>query len=205
MRRILTHAFVILANFLMLTYIVASILQAITMFMGAFHPSCGIYTIRSTFGICLIYQIFRHKFDYQSFGEALISNFDKEQILNQRRPFSITRIPLFILILSTFVIFGDFIGGLAHHRVYSLEKVILYGLLSASFYYGIRYFITGRNILPIFLIIAGPMLLGLESTLSITYCGVGGVVFAMYVLGSSITWLIVGLIYNAKRIKSPNT
>lgn len=177
--------------------------MTITILVGALNPATAILAMGGIFGLCVIYQFTRHKFNFRTFGEHLVSNEDKIQILNQSKEFSITRAPLFILMLLTLAISGNILDGLSEGQVYSFGNVFVFGLLTACSYYGMKNFISSSVLLPTFLIIGGLMLTGLAFKYSPKAVLTGDFMFKLYA-GLSALWLIVGLIYKGKKMKTTN-
>lgn len=203
MKKVLTHIFVVLANFYILTYGIGLILMTITMLVGALNPMTGVFSMLGTLGLCLIFQFTRDKFGFQSFGENLICNIDKKEILTQTKVFTITRIPAFILMLLTLAISGNILDGLSEQHVYSIGNIFFFGLLTGCSYYGMKYFVNSSELLPILLLIAGLMLTGFAFKYSPTAQLTGDLMFKIY-FGLSVAWLVIGLIYKTKRVKTIN-
>ena len=201
MKKGLTHIFVVLANFYMLSYVVGLVLMAVTMFTGALNPATVMLTILGVFVLCVVYQLTRHKFNFVSFGETLISNLDKKKILTQTKVFSVTRVPVFILMLLTLIISGNILDGLSEGQVYTFGNVAMFALLTGCSYYGMKYLVTTSDLLPILLMVAGLMMTALPFKFFQKSQLIGDFMFNVYV-GFSVAWLIVGLIYKMKRVKS---
>jgi len=171
-----------------------------TTLIGALHPATGFLAMLGIFILCVIYQFIRGKFNFRTFGENLVSNKDKTRILNQTKEFTITRVPLFILILLTLAVSGNILDGLSEGQVYSFGNIFIFGLLTACSYYGMKNFITSSVLIPTSLIIGGLMLTGLAFKYSPKAELTGDFMFNLYA-GLSAVWLVIGLIYSRKKIK----
>ena len=169
----------------------------ITVFFGTINPLIGGLTIFFSLGSSILYEVMRKKFDFITFGEVLICNSNKGDILVQTKSFSITRIPILILIFITLAICGDILDGLTEGKVYSIGDVILFGLLTGCLYYGIRNFMINSELLPLVLIIGGLLLTGFAFKHSPRVELTGGYMFNLY-LGLSAIWLVTGMIYRRK-------
>lgn len=74
---------------------------------------------------------------------------------------TITRIPLFILIVLTFAVSGNLLDGLSEGQVFSFGTIFLFGILTMSLYYGIGNFVISFKPNSLIIIIFGQMLTGL--------------------------------------------
>ena len=129
-----------------------------TMLTGSLNPIVVIITMLGVLVLCVIYQLVRHQLNFQSFGEQLINNTDKKNILIQHKIYSISRVPLFILILLTLAINGNILDGLSEGKTYSLGAIFLFGLLTGCSYYGMKNFSIITDLVPTLLIVAGLIL-----------------------------------------------
>ena len=201
MKRTFTHIFVILSNFYIVAYFLGLLLMVITAFVGGLEPIIGVLVLLLAFMASLTYELTRSRFKFISFGEQLIGNKDKRDILNQRSVFSISRIPILILILLTLAISGNILDGLSEGQAYKFGNVLMFGIIAGCFYYGMKNFMSKPELLPIILIIGGQMLAGTTFKYSSEASVTGGFIFNIY-LGVSIIWLIVGWIYRRKEFKA---
>jgi len=171
-----------------------------TLFVGALTPLVGISTMISALATSIIYELMRRKFNLLTFGEHLINSADKNKILIQTKKFSISRIPLFVLMLLTLAISGNMLDGLSEGQVYSVDNVLLFGLLTGCLYYGMKNFMNNPELLPIFLIMTGLVLTGFAFQYSSKAQLTENFILNLY-LGLSAIWLVTGLIYKTKVLK----
>ena len=177
--------------------------MTVTLFIGAMSPITGIIAMLLALGFSIIYEFTRKKFGFLTFGEVLIGNKDKHDILNQTKKFSISRIPVFILMILTLAINGNILDGLSEGQVYSIGNIFLFGLLAGCSYFGMKNFMKNPELLPVFLIIAGLMLTGFAFKYSPKAQFTGDFMFKLYI-GLSVVWIITGLIYKMKKVKTTN-
>lgn len=203
MKKVFTHIFVVLVNFYFLTYFVGIVLMILTMLTGSLNTLVGTIAMLSSLITSIIYQTMRNKFSLETIGELVISNHSKENILEQSKLFSITRIPLFILLLLTLAISGNILDGLSEGQIFAIGPITLFGILTATTFIGIKNFIRKPELLPVFLLISGLLLTGFAFKYSPKAQLTGDLMFNIY-LTLSITWLIAGLIYKSKRAKMTN-
>ncbi len=171
-----------------------------TLLTGSMNPLTGIFAMLFSLGLSISYQFIRHHLNYQSFGEQLIQSTDKKEILKQDKIFSISRIPLFILILLTLAISGNILDGLSEGEIYSIGSIFLFGLLTGCTYYGMKNFSLSTDLVPTFLIAFGLALTAFAFKYSSKAQLTGDFLFNVY-LGFSVLWIVMGLIYRMKRIK----
>ena len=145
----------------------------------------------------------RVRFNFLTFGEHVVGNKDKSEILIQTNSFTISRIPIFILILLTLAINGNLLDGLSDGQVYSLGNVISFALLAGCLYYGMKNFMVAPQMLPIILIMLGLILTGFAFRYSPKAMETGETMFNIY-MGLSIAWLMCGLVYVKYKTISTN-
>ncbi|MEQ8472069.1 MAG: hypothetical protein RIC35_12835 [Marinoscillum sp.] len=203
MKKVFTHIFVVLVNFYFLTYFVGIALMTLTMLTGPLNSWVGVIAMLFSLTASIIYQAMRSKFSLETIGELVICNHSKENILEQSKLFSITRIPLFILLLLTLAIGGNILDGLSEGQTFALGTIILFGILTATTFNGIKNFIRKPELLPIFMLISGLLLTGFAFKYSPNAQLTGDLMFNIYIT-LSVIWLIVGLIYKNKIAKTTN-
>ena len=199
MKKRLTHLLVVLTNFYLLSYLLGLILMISTAFIGTINPLIGIYALVFSLSASIVYEARRERFDFITFGEELISNINKGNILIQSKKFSISRAPIFFLIFITLAISGNILDGLTEGKVYSIGDVFLFGLLTSCLYYGTKNFMITAEFLPIVLVIGGLLLTGFASKHSPRVESTGGYMFNLY-LGLSAIWLVTGIVYQRKEV-----
>lgn len=196
-KKILTHIFVVVVNFYLLTFFVGLFLTLWTVFSGPINMWLSFVSILLTLLTSIIYQATRHKWNITTVGETIIGNSDKTDILGQYKQFTITRIPIFILIILTLALNGNLQDGLSEGQAYSLGVVISLGLMFSCVYYGLKNFFTKPEMLPIFLIAGGLFLVGFGFKVSPKASLTGDFMFALET-GLAIAWIVLGLIYKSK-------
>ncbi len=201
MRRVLNHIFIVAVNFYLLTYLIGIGLMISTIVFGPLNLMISFFSMILILILSIVYETIRNRFKIQSFGEHLVSNTDKSDILKQDKAVSITRIPLFILIVLTLVISGNLLDGLSEGQVFPIGTIVMFSILTMSLYYGIKNFMISYKIDSVLLIIFGQMLTGLAFKFSPKAPLTGDLMFKVYSV-ISILWLIIGLIYILSRKKA---
>jgi hypothetical protein len=194
-KKILTTILVVAINYYLLTFITGLFLMLITVIAGPINMWITISATGISLLICILYQINRKKYKFNTIGELIISNINKNNILEQNKLFKITRIPLFILLLFTLVINGNLQDGLSEGKIYSFGNIIFFVLMFFCIYSGLKNFFIKSDILPILLISGGLLLIGIAFKYSPKAVYTGDLMFKIY-CSLSFSWLIVGLIYN---------
>ena len=149
---------------------------------------------------CLGYQVFRAAFRFRSPGEAVLSNTSKKDLTIQEKLFSISRTPLFVLLLLTLALPGNFLNGIGDEQVYNLAQCFTIGLLYLSFYRGLHFFSQ-----PSFLasaMFAGGLLLSITMAYGL---GPAGAAVSALLLGLAGLWLIAWLVYRRYYLPSENS
>lgn len=204
MKRILTHIFVVFINFYILCYFMGILLMLVTALTGPLNNLLGVFATLALVISCILYQTARKKFNFYTFGEEIIGNTDKEGILKQNKVFTITRLPLFLLMFITLAFSGNFLDGLSDGQTYKFGNVVLFSLLSCCFYYGIKNFAINPEMLPVFLIIAGSLMMGYVYKNSPKAQVTGEFMYNVYLV-LSVLWLGIGFWYMKKRVVANTT
>ena len=178
-------------------YVVGIFLMFLTIFTGALNPQIGILTLLTIFILSIIYQIIRQKFKFYSFGEILLQNTDKSNILIQNKTITITRIPLFLVIIITLLFSGNILDGISNGQVYTIGMIVIFCFLTYCTYYGMTGFVKTLKISSILLLISGMLLTGLPFLISAKLGKTGDMMFYIYLI-LSLIWLTLGFIYNSK-------
>src|SRR5688572_19907431 len=95
----------------------------VTVFWGPLNMYIALVAVIITFIICLVYQLTRSKWNVKSIGEIVLGTTNKHDILQQRKLFRITRIPLFVLVFTTLVLNGNLMDALAEGKAFSAGNV----------------------------------------------------------------------------------
>jgi hypothetical protein len=199
MKKALTHIFVVAVNFYLLAFFIGLILMFLTIFSGPLNVWASIAIVLTSLLACIIYQITRIKWSILTIGEMIINNKDKENILHQRKQFSITRTPLFLLVFVTLLINGNLQDGLSEGSVYSFGSIITYVLFFLCVYFGLKYFFIKPEVLTIIVLSIGLFFIGFIFNNSPKGVQTGDSMFIIYSILAAL-WLIAGLIYKSKRI-----
>lgn len=199
LKKTLTHIFVVMVNFYLLTFAFGLILMLWTVFMGAVNLGTALMTAIIPLFICIVYQITRNKWSITSIGEIIIGNSNKNDIMEQTKLFAITRVPIFILIFLTLIINGNLQDGLSEGKIFSIGSVIMLGLMFWCVYNGLKNFFTYTGMLPISLIATGLFLIGFALKLG-SDSPMAGLLMFKIEASLAIIWLITGFIYNKNRI-----
>ncbi len=178
----------------MLNMIILVFLMMGTVFFGPQSIYVNLGVLILTFISCLIYQIFRHKVSWYSFGEEVISNSSKTNILEQNKVFLISRIPLHILMILTIMIFANLNDQISEGQVFTIGNVGAYGLVVRGIYYSMIKFSNAPSWKAIALII---FLLGvILFTLQLKIPDGDLKTIAVYLYsGFIIAWLLLGSVY----------
>ncbi len=180
-------------------FVIGTILMLLTIF-GVRYNIWGMLLINIVaLTSCIAYQIKRSIFKYQTIGELIIGNDNKAEVLLQNKKFSITRVPLFILLIITLIINSNLINGLTTGVKFGIGDVLYNTLVLFCLYYGLKNFFLKPDWLPLILICGGVFLAGfIFKTKQVTL-----LYDIYYILG--IIWLFIGILYKLKSVYSPNT
>lgn len=197
MKTLLTHAFVFILNLYALTFFASLLLITYTIFIAPLPPWLFIALLPLLSLMCLLYQQYRNRFAYQSIGEHSISNTNKNDILDQSKKFSITRVPLFLLVILTLSLTVHLIDGLGIGYAFGFGGLLFRGVLFGSLYYGIYSFFDRPSLSPIALITIGLITTGAAYKLSPTALLTGELMFLLYI-SFAILWFLMGLLYKSR-------
>ncbi len=198
-KKLFTHLFVVLVNFYLLTFLTGLLLMAWTVFATPIHPLVVQITVFVTLLICIVYQATRTQWSLTTIGEILISNTGKEDILVQVNPFSITRIPIFVLIQVTLILNGNLQDGLSERQRFGLGTVLGLGLVFFCVYDGLKNFFIKPTMLPVFMLASGLLLVGYRFK---TGTPTNDLLFKIY-LALAILWVCIGFLYTKKQKSEP--
>lgn len=196
-KRVLTHVFVVVVNFYLLTFFVGLFLMLWTVFFGPINIWLGFATVILSLLTSIAYQVTRDKWHIMTIGEIIISNSNKTKILEQSKLFTITRIPLFLLIILTLALNGNLQDGLSEEQAFSFRVVFSLGVMFSCTYYGLKNFFIRPDILPVILIASGLLLVSFGFKISPNTPQTGDIMFRLET-GLAIAWVIVGFIYKYK-------
>lgn len=201
MKKALSHIFVVIVNFYFLTYLLGIFLMLLTIVFNGLPAIIGILTFLIALITSIIYQSISKNFKFYSFGEILIQNTDKSDILIQNKTMTVTRIPIFLLIILTLLFSGNILDGVSDGQIYTVGMVVIFSFLTYCTYYGMTGFMTNLKISSVFLLIAGLMLVGIIHLISVKLGKTGDIMFVVYLL-LSIIWVVLGFVYESKKIKT---
>lgn len=170
-------------------------------FIGVLNPFIGGIAVLLAFLVSIIYQIVRYKFEFYTFGEKLIDNNDKSDIKNQEKRFSITRVPLFLLIIFTLIFSGNILDGLTEGKEYSMLNLLFFSGLTISYYYGMTKFIKTPSLKPVLIIIIVQLVMGVIFKYSPKAPLTGSFMFNAYTI-LILIWLLLGFLYIKTRKNS---
>jgi hypothetical protein len=198
LKRFLTHLFVFAANYYLLSMVVGIILMTFTLFSGSLNELFCVCVALLSLVVSFAYEFIRNKFTFYSFGEIIIGNIDKNDILVQTRVFSMTRWPLFILIILTLLINCNLFRELGYGQVYTFGFIVFYIILFFCTYYGIQNFCIKPDLLPLFLLLAGLLYASVMFKQS-PLLFIPGLSFDDAYYSLIFWWLIVGWVWMKKR------
>lgn len=200
-KKTLTHIFVCLVNFYSLTFFVGLIFMLWTVFFGAINIWVSVLFMLTTLTISIIYQNTRNKWNIMSIGETIINNTSKFSILDQEKIFKISRIPIFILVFVTLALNGNLQDGISEGKTFQISVILFLGLMFFCIYYGLKNYFTKPEMLPIFLIAGGLLVVGFGYKFSPNAPMTGQTIFHIET-GLAIIWIIVGYFYKTQQTKS---
>ncbi|MBL4677603.1 MAG: hypothetical protein JKY70_15580 [Mucilaginibacter sp.] len=157
LKKILAGILMVMINYYMLAFFIGMLMTFVTVVIGGF--SFYVWAAGSFLSLmtCIIYQFKRASFSYVSVGEIVLGNFNKTDILDQRRLFSVTRIPLFIIVVMALM--GDTIllNSLGKGQGFALSNSFLYLVVFLITYNGLKNYFLRADWLSI-MVFAGGML-----------------------------------------------
>lgn len=203
MKTTLLRLFAGLADFYFLSYALGIVLMFFTVVSGPIAP----YTAVGTIGIALIVVIFYHffsrRFSYLSPGEIVVGMVDqtrKEAIVS---PFTITRIPIFLISLLILAFAGNLLDGLSEGRAYSPASLLLFSLIGGCIYYGMRNFFIRPQMPAIWVVAMGLLLASMLFQIAIPLTETKILMRNVYA-GLAVIWVGSGLIYLKKKKEEIN-
>lgn len=196
-KKLFSNIFVVAVNFYLLTFFAGLFFMFCTVFTGGLNAWLVFTTVLVTLLICIIYQVARHKWDFTTIGEIIIGSISKQSIIAQSTPFTLTRVPIFLLILLTLALNSNIQDGLSEGQTYSVGVIILLGLFFSCIYYGLKNFFIKPEILPIILVAGGLFLVGVGFKYSPKARQTGDIMFNLET-GLALAWIAAGLIYKSK-------
>lgn len=140
MRKILTGLLVLAVNFYFGAVVGGVAAMLYTLWQGPVSAEIGMGIVVAVLLACIAYQAFRARFSWQSPGEMVVGSTSKTDLLIQAKKFSITRIPLFLLLLLTLALPGNFLDGVGDGQIYNLPQIFTIALLYLGFYRGLVFF-----------------------------------------------------------------
>ena len=192
LKRALTSIYVVLINYYLLVFIVGILMMLASVFLGPLNIFVLLAGTILPLVACITYQIKRSHWTYDSIGEIIVANNQKKDILDQSKTFSITRIPIFLLVLIILIANGNLLDGLGSGHVYTLVNVLLFSIIFLTTYNGLRNFFLKQDILSI-MVFAGGLLYA-------AFAFRKTVLYELY-YGFTIVWLLVSLVYKWKVIR----
>jgi hypothetical protein len=203
MKTTLLRLFAGLADFYFLSYALGIVLMFFTVVSGPIAP----YTAVGTIGIALIVVIFYHffsrRFSYLSPGEIVVGMVDqtrKEAIVS---PFTITRIPIFLISLLILAFAGNLLDGLSEGRAYSPASLLFFSLIGGCIYYGMRNFFIRPQMPAIWVAAMGLLLASMLFQIAIPLTETKILMRNVYA-GLAVIWVGSGLIYLKKKKEEIN-
>ncbi|QHT66162.1 hypothetical protein GXP67_05505 [Rhodocytophaga rosea] len=196
MKRILLRTIGGLIDFYFISYLLGIGMMLLTMISGSLSSSFILISMGlSVIGV-IAYHLFHRRFILLSPGENIIGIVDEHNKSLSVSPFTITRIPIFILSLLTLALTGNLLDGLSNGRVYDFLSIILFSLISGCFYYGMRTFFIKPQLMAIVLISIGLVLTASTLTYHVSqpYLDVKTTVRNAFLLLAAL-WMIGGAIY----------
>lgn len=198
MKRALTSIFVVAVNYYLLSFIVGIFLLLLTALTAdSVNILLVFLLVILPLICCIIYQITRQRFKNHTIGELIIGCNGKDDILNQTPKFSVSRIPLFLLVIVTLILNGNLLDGFWNGRVYTISNTIAFTIIFLTIYYGLKNFFIRPDTLYIMIIAAGLLFIAFafkkNRMLNISSYKI------YYTL--CVLWLLVGFYYRSKFIK----
>jgi hypothetical protein len=197
-KKTLTHIFVCLVNFYLLTFFVGLFIMLWTTFFGSINMWASSLFMLTTLTICVIYQNTRNKWNITSIGETIINSNNKNDIIDQVKVFKISRIPIFLLVFVTLALNGNLQDGISEGKTFKIGEVVFLALMFSCIYYGLKNFFTKPEMLPIYLIAGGLLVVGFGYKFSPNAPLTGQIIFYIET-GLAILWMIIGYIYKNQK------
>lgn len=197
-KRFLTTFFVIVVNFYFLSFAFGVAAGTYTLEYGPIPVTNAFLVPLVAFALAVGYQAARRAVPWYSPGEMVICSCSKSNLLQQRNSFSISRIPLFLLVLVTLALPGNLLDGLSEGAVFTLPCLLTLSVLYSSLYLGTAR-LHSYPILASILFAAGLLLAAALSGLmnaTETYAAQ-----VLYIIAG--LWIMAGLVY--RRFYNPAT
>lgn len=191
LRKIFTTLFVLAVNFYFVSFALGIAAGLYTNEQGSIPLLASVLLSLVSLAICIAYQATRKHIIFYSPGELAIGNYSKTDILNQHSSFSISRIPLFLLLFLTLALPGNFLDGLSEGAVFTLPHLLTLSVLYGSFYLGVTRFFSQPTFLAAALFSGGLLL---SSMLSRSLSVEGNVISKVFLLMAGL-WLVAWLVY----------
>lgn len=191
MKRLLTGLFVLLVNFYFTCFVCGLAAGIYANSEGAIRPEVAATIPLFALLLGIAYQLRRYSFSFSSPGEIAIGSISKTDLLVQRRSFSITRVPLFLLLLLTLALPGNFLDNLSSNRTHSLPQLLFLTLLYYCLYLGTRSFFIRPTLFAAAMFASGLALAALLAQSSASTSEPLAIVF----LSMAGLWLIAWLVY----------
>ena len=201
MRKFLSHFFVLLVNYYFLTSLLGVLLVAVVVENGPIEVVIPVLVVLSAFLVVLAYQLTRSRWRFRSIGEQLLGNGSKTDILDQRNEFTVTRVPLLLLMLLTLILNGNLADGLTEQESYDTTEFLVLAVVWLVQYQSFRAFIENPGMVAV--IVLAALLFALSIVIQHGYRKLvsddiatlaGHYVVGVY-KGFAIIWLLVGLYY----------
>ncbi|MBT2557133.1 hypothetical protein J7E24_05005 [Hymenobacter sp. ISL-91] len=197
MRKLLTGLLMLAVNFYFGAAVGGVAATLYTFWQGPVSAEVGVGIVAAVLLACIIYQVFRARFSWQSPGEMAVGNTSKTDLLVQSKLFSISRIPLFLLLLLTLALPGNFLDGVGDGQIYNLPQIFTIALLYLGFYRGLDFF-ERPGFAATAMFIGGLLL---SATVARTSEGAVSILFLLL----AGLWLVAWLVYRHFYVSPPST
>lgn len=198
MKKLITTLFVVAVNFYFACFALGIAAGLYTADQGPIPQLAGLFIPVAALLLCLLYQASRRHFPFFSPGELVVGNSSKTDLLAHHTTFSISRIPVFLLLLVTVALPGNLLDGLSEGSSFTLPQLFSLSLVYRCFYRGLVRFFSYPSFPAAALLAVGLLLSAFLAYLS----GPAGTVGAYVFLSLAILWIVAWAVYRRFRLPS---
>lgn len=196
MKKTIITLFVVAINFYFACFALGIAAGLYTVEWGPIPLLAGLFIPVAALLISILYQANRQRFSFFSPGELLVSNTNKTDLLAQHKLFSITRIPLFFLLLFTLLLPGNLLDGLSEDNTFTLPQLFSLALVYMCLYRGLIRFFSYPTFSGAILTAAGLVLAGFL----VRFSSPAGIAVAYVFFGLAILWVVAWAVYRYFRL-----
>jgi hypothetical protein len=204
MKTTILRIFAGLVDFYSLSYALGLVLMFFTVLNGPVAPSMTVGTIGIALIVVVFYHLFSRRFSYLSPGEIMVGIVDQTRKEVIASPFTITRIPIYLVSLLILAFVGNLLDGLSEGRDYSPASLLFFGLIGGCIYYGMRNYFIRPQMPAIWVVAMGLLLASMLFQIAIPLTETKILMRNVYA-GLAVLWVVSGLAYLKKKKEQTNT